>query len=56
VTTFSATVKARVEAELRDELEAEAERQERPVGNLVRRYLREGLERDRARKGHSRRV
>lgn len=50
------TLKTRVEAELRERLEQEAERQERTPAALQRRYLREGLERDVARRGQSRRV
>lgn len=56
MTTLSESVRVRLEPELREQLEEQASKETRPVGNLVRRYVREGLERDRAKRGESRRV
>lgn len=56
MTTLSETIKARLEPELRVLLDREAERQERPYGHLVRRYVREGLKRDHERRAKGERV
>jgi hypothetical protein len=53
---LSVVLNTRVEPELREQLEQEAARQDRKAAELQRRYLREGLERDRAERGESRRV
>lgn len=50
------TVKTRVEPELREQIESEAQRQERTPASLLRRYVREGIERDLATRGQSQRV
>lgn len=56
MTELDESLKVRLPADLKRELVAAAERADRPVGNLVRRYVREGLAADRNRTGHSRRV
>lgn len=56
MSALNATVRARVEQELRDAVLEECERQDRSESALVRRYVREGVERDRNRRDHSRRA
>ena len=51
-----ATLKVRVEEAQREQLEAEAARRGVRPATLLRIYLRDGLERDRAEQGESRRV
>lgn len=45
--TLTAELKVRIEQADKDELEQRAERIDRKPAALVRRYIREGLERDR---------
>lgn len=56
MTPLVATLKVRVEEAQREQLEEEAARQGVKPATLLRIYLRDGLARDRAELGESRRV
>lgn len=56
MTTLDESIKVRLPADLKRQLEEAAARSDRPVGNLIRRYVREGLAADSNRNDHSRRA
>lgn len=56
MSSFTETLRTRVERDLREQFERMAEQRMISPSALLRIYLREGLERDRDRSEHSRRV